>query len=252
VILGGGKPPSFAQTTWPDSKRAIERFVVERSFGRGIRGPDLRKLYRLVAEPRINPEENGFDVILTTEAGEQYLELVEVAPLHRAGGSYDNAPISYFQGGRADVIFGEFLKKSTGYGTSPRATVHLLVYSTDFRFFLEPEVLDLLAYRALRGELCFASIVYYERYSDDDERLELIYPRSASDWERFDEAGIRDRQVTLGDLSTMEALPNGGVALKLGPVQPPGPGPVTFTLDVELAGPDEVGKAIPPRRSVKP
>jgi hypothetical protein len=161
VALGGGQPSTFAPTTWPDSKREIERLVVERSFASGIRGADLRKLYRLVAEPQINPEENGFDVMLTTEAGEQYLELTEAAPLRGAGGSYDKAATSYIQGERADAVFAELLKKSTGYGGFSRSVVHLLVYSTDFRFFLDRDVLDLLAYRALGGELCFASIVYY-------------------------------------------------------------------------------------------
>jgi hypothetical protein len=252
ILVGGGQKSEFRPVTWPEGKAGIERMVVDRSFAAsGVRGPGLRELYRLVAEPRTNPEQNGFDVLLATETGEQYLDLTEVAPLRGMGGSYGKAPTYYIAGELADLIFAELLEKSKGYGPSPRHVIHLLMYSTDFRFHLGNEVLDLIACRASRGELCFASIIYYAAVSDDDDHLELVHPHPPTDFHGFDEAAVRRRQIALGDLATWTPIPNGAV-VKLGAVQRPGPGfgPVTFDFQIPIqvrtqAAPPDAGQ--PPR-----
>lgn len=247
--FGGGTPAEYKPVVWPETKPGIEALVVARSFrASGVRGPDLRELYRLVAEPTMNPKENGLDVILDTDSGRQHLELIEAAPLRSGAGSYAEAPKEYVVGKLAMRIFDTFVKKSRIYGYSTRG-VHLLVYSTDFRFELEGEVADLLSLWASRGTLCFQSIVYYGASSETVDRLTLLHPRPATELKDLDEASLGRQIIYSVDLSTALAIPN-GVAINPGLPAKIGPGPISFDIEAELLPLDEPptpGKRLPER-----
>ena len=181
VTFGGGEPPTFTPVKFPLAKREIEQLVIQAAF-RASRdtGVNLRTLYQLTAEPRFNPDENDWDILLPTARGEHHLDLMEAAPLNDLGRSYDKLPHSFVQGDRADAIFAEILPKSDEYGVSPCSVIHLMIYSTDFRLHLPSGVLDLLGFRALQRRHVFASIVYLGIYDESDHELKLVYPRPAA------------------------------------------------------------------------
>jgi hypothetical protein len=85
VTFGGGEP-TFTPVKFPLAKREIEQLVMQVAF-RASRdtGVNLRTLYQLTAEPRFNPDENDWDILLPTARGEQHLDLMEAAPLNALG-----------------------------------------------------------------------------------------------------------------------------------------------------------------------
>jgi hypothetical protein len=163
-----------------------------------------QQCYDLIAEPVQNPQ-NSFDFTLSTSSGEQYLDLMEVAPLEHIQGSYANAPHSYNHGWFADAVLEKVDAKSKKYGPSPRAVIHLLLYSTDWRFRIAEEVITLLAYWCICRTPCFKTIVYYILHNQIQEEiqgeLKLIYPRLPEEFTNFDEMQYRQRRSAWSDLT---------------------------------------------------
>lgn len=197
-----GRMPAFNAVQFPPIKEEIETFVLNAAL-RQMR-KNGQQCYDLIAEPVQNPQ-NSFDFTLLTSSGEQYLDLMEVAPLEHIQGSYDNAPHSYNHGGFADAVWGKVDAKSKKYGSSPRAVIHLLLYSTDWRFRIAEEVITLLAYWCICRTHCFKTIVYYIPHNQIQEEiqgeLKLIYPRLPEEFTNFDEMQYRQRQSAWSDLT---------------------------------------------------
>ena len=114
---------------------------------------------------------------------------MEIAPLDKVDGSYDEAPASSSQGKLADTIWAKIDKKAKKYGQNSK--VHLLLYSTDWKFRISEGVLNLLAYQSLRHNHPFKSISYY---CPDDLRsaiVHIVYPRPVHEFQKFNESSER-------------------------------------------------------------
>jgi hypothetical protein len=61
----------------------------------------------------------------------------------------------------ADAVFELVKKKSRKYGGRRRVPLHLLLYSTDWRFLLSESVITLVRLYCARRPHVFSSIVYY-------------------------------------------------------------------------------------------
>lgn len=237
LVLGGGRPAEFQAVQFPETKPPIERQIFEAARKASeSAGPNFWDFYGLTKEPSQNPDENGPDYILQTKTGRQYLDLAEVAPLDKLGGTYDALGLSYVNGERADLVYDEVIaSKDMGYGLNRRDAIHLMLYATDFRLSLSPGVLDLLGYRASREPHGFPSIVYFDLEGRMGKgELHVIYPRPPADFEGFDEASIRRTQTVFGDLANFRPMPNGmpnAVALKMGFSGTPGEGPIIIEID---------------------
>jgi hypothetical protein len=229
VVFGGGRTAEFKEVQFPENKREIESQIFNEALKASASvSPNFWEFYGLTAAPIQNRDEDGFDYILHTKTGEQYLDLAEAAPLAKLGGTYDAVGLSYRNGERADVVYDVIAGKVAKYGVKPRSPIHLLLYTTDFRLSLDSGVLDIVGYRASRQPHSFRSIVYFEPPRD----LQVVYPRLPEDFDGFEEGSSRQMQTVIGDLSTARPIPN-GVALKLPFFEPLGPGPVTFIIDAE-------------------
>lgn len=215
IRVGAAREQSrFQPIGFPTSKLEIERYVLNLLLSSK---PELRTdLYRLVGDPSQNPESH-FDFSLPTSAGEEYLDLMEVAPLQRFRGSYANAPGAYKDGDFADAVWAQIESKSKKYGTSATRRVHLLLYTTDWRFLVEDNVLDLIAFRASKGGHAFASIVYVVPMDERTGDVVVVYPRTPSSFADFDEAARRSRGTMLGDPTRIYVEPGGAVVIPLTP-----------------------------------
>jgi hypothetical protein len=213
TIHPDGRPPEFKQVGFPQGKAEIERYILKLTI------LNAKKIglnpYDLKGEPIQNPEDS-FDFTLPSTQGNQYLDLMEIASLEKVRGSHEQAPNHYNNGELADSIYSKILSKAKKYGQSPRSTIHLLLYTTDWKFKADEGVLDLLAYWSLRGQHCFKSILYFRPVSSNDGDVIVIYPRPVETFQQFDEARQR-RRCTLS------------INIREGWISPPGP--VTVSLD---------------------
>jgi hypothetical protein len=182
-----GRNVTFVPVSFPTTKPEIERFILdaalaERHWKPGMKKPtgkafELRAHYGLKGEP-IQNAESHFDFTLPTESGQTYLDLMEVALLREVGGSFAKATSRYCLGDRADALWAEVSRKSEGYGTGPSSGVHLLLYSTDYRFDLGQGVSALLIHMLHARTHCFRSVVYCVPNPDFTASVRLLHPLS--------------------------------------------------------------------------
>jgi hypothetical protein len=217
VLPVDGSRPEFVPIRFPDTKPEIERYVLEATLRSAAKkGVNL---YELTGPP-IQNAENHLDFTLLTRGGEEFLDLMEVAPLSYIGGSYEKGPGSYFQGDMADAVIEAVTRKSNKYSSRGSTAVHLLIYSTDWRFRLSGGTQQLVAFYLHRGGHCFKSIAYY--MPDDQETGEVallcpIHP-TTEEVERFDATTLRGRAILQVDLRSAHLEPGGNsVTFKIAP-----------------------------------
>ncbi|MGH9894374.1 MAG: hypothetical protein ACREA0_20795, partial [bacterium] len=151
--------------------------------------------YSLTKDPE-RLREQDFDFRLSTTAGTKYLDLMEAAPLQDAGGTYQKATVMYSIGKRVDAVYASILKKSAKYG-QPRTPMHLLLYSTDYRFDLEGSEGDLLSHRLNRREHCFATVVYTRLHLDGSAVNRVLFPLSKIELDRLESEKLLESITTL-------------------------------------------------------
>lgn len=217
VIHPGERTAEFRPLQFPADKADLERHIVTFVIN-GLRKTGLNP-YGLVADPVQNPEDD-FDFTLPTESGKEYLELMEVAALEHLPGSYETAPASYNHGELADHVYAKVMTKAKKYGPAPQPPVHLLLYTTDWRFRLSENVLALLGYWCLSGEHPFKTILYFVPDDATHGEAKRIYPLPADTFATFDERAARNRRSIIGDPSRMRVNPDGSVDIPLGPPKP--------------------------------
>lgn len=103
TLYPDGRRPKFTPIQFPTSKAEIESQILHTTL-EVARKSGLNP-YDLDRDPEQNPE-NSFDFTLPTAHGEQYLDLMEVAPLEGIGGSYKKAQDYYNHGKLSDYISG--------------------------------------------------------------------------------------------------------------------------------------------------
>lgn len=203
----------FQALKFPTDKAECERYVVK--FVVGGLAKMGTNFYALVADPVQNPEDD-FDFTFPTKAWKkEYLELMEVAALEHVGGSYDAAPASYNHGELADYVYSKLIKKAQRYGVL-QTPVHLLLYTTDWRFRLAPGVLALLGYWLGSCEHSFKTVLYFVPDDATHGEAKVVYPVGAKTWAKFDEQALRNRKTLIGDPSRLSVNPDGSVDIPLG------------------------------------
>lgn len=140
-FISGRKAPVLT-FGFPRTKEDIEQYILD-SMLYTARKAKLDP-YGLVGTPEKNAE-NDFDFTIPTTAGDEQLDLMELAPLDVYGCTHETAPASYVNGEFADIIIEKILAKSKGYGPSPKSYIHLLLYSTDWKFKLIDDMTDLFS-----------------------------------------------------------------------------------------------------------
>jgi len=170
-------------------------------FSAGMEKP----FYSLTGEP-IQNLENDLDFQLPTISGIQHLDLAEIVHSMSNGG-YEGAPNKYKVGDMVDVVWGLIQAKEKKYGARRKFAVHLLLYSTDWRFFLSESCISLLRAYCLRRKQHFVSIAYYAPITADEG---ILWPLSPFDaLPHIDETALRNNVVTNGNPTMLTATPDG-------------------------------------------
>jgi hypothetical protein len=206
-----GKVPVFLPIVHPDEKAAIERTILEGAL-KSTKAQGI-PLYDL-SHPPIQNEENHFDFTLLTGGGEEFLDLVEVV----LPGGYSGAPASYGVGDFADHMFGLVKKKSKKYGTRRRSNIHLLLYSTDWKFLPSESVITLFSLYCYRRPHGFKTVAVTAPIMAGAAVLWRAFPPfpSADAIVGADEQYLRGRVLHQMDPQAAEATPDGlGVGWKV-------------------------------------
>ena len=204
----------FQPIRFPKDKAKLEQFIVKfftQVLRRSGQYPD-----DLIGDPIQNPE-SDYDFTLKTVSGTEYLELMEVAPLEGVGGSYQNAPGSYNHGELADFIYDKLMAKSTKYHARPLPPIHLLLYTTDFRFVVTKNVRFLVGYLCQQTKHSFKTIIYFVPQDATQGDAKRLYPLSPEAFKNFDVQAARRRISMFGDLTKINKKPGGSVVIPLMP-----------------------------------
>jgi hypothetical protein len=207
----GAKTAEFVPVKLPTTKLEIERYILDRAID--VVRKKGKNLYALTAAPVQNAEAH-FDFTLPTAKGEEYLDLLEFAPL---AGAYATAPTSYYIWDLAEQLLKRLLKKVTKYGYPRRERIHLLAYTTDYRFRPDLNVLSLLALWVTRHPHPFTTIQYYSPDDQCSGEVWTLFPLPAANLKRVDEGALRDAFVLLADFSKAQVDSSGGTVVPLGP-----------------------------------
>ncbi len=195
---------TYRRQQWPSEKFAIEAVVLQKAIR-------FANLYDLTQPPRHN-EENDFDYTLTTTRGEEDLDLMEVVLRSRLDkGGYKALPPSYNIAEIVAAILEGIRHKTRRYGRAARP-LHLLIYSTDWRFSLLPRVVDTLAAAVAHEKHIFTTITYFRPDDHACGTVELVFPRQ--DAAQLATADT-DRSVVFGDIRRPEVQEDGTTSVPM-------------------------------------
>jgi hypothetical protein len=188
VQMGPGQgKQTFFRAVFPTTKREIEAAVPATALAAPANQFAIGSHYGLVGKP-VQNDENDFDFTLPTDTGQTYLDLMEIAPLEEVRGSYEHAGQMVWVGKRADWIAAKVFEKSGDYGRGPASGVHLLLYTTDFRFDAMGYVCDLLVHLLHGRAHCFGSVAYCSPLPSD-VHTRLLFPLPAEGRSRLQSEG---------------------------------------------------------------
>jgi len=155
----------FIKTNFPSKKEEIEKLIVERFVDKINSGPK-----KLIDKFEQN-QENDFDFTLYQGSTKKYLELMEIVP---SEGGYFISSKFYKDLEIAQYIVSKIKKnKSDRYD----GNVDLLIYPTDYKFYLSELSLQILGYLIKKSNLKFGGIFYFALIDDKEGNLVLLYPR---------------------------------------------------------------------------
>jgi len=212
IMRSADQKAEFQPISFPKDKAEREQFIVKfftQVLRRSGKYPD-----ELIGDP-IQNLESDYDFTLKTVSGTEYLELMEVAPLEGVGGSYQKAPGSYNHGELADFIYEKLIAKSTKYHARALPPIHLLLYTTDFRFVVTKNVLFLVGYLCQQTKHSFKTIIYFVPYDATHGEAKKLYPLPSKAFKDFDVQATRHRISMLGDPTKINVKPDGSVEIPL-------------------------------------
>jgi hypothetical protein len=154
--------------------------------------------FRFLGEPIPN-QQNDLDFRIRTANGFKYMELMEAAPLESLMGGYEIAPSSYKPYDFASYIVSKIMGKSNAYAPTISRGILLLVYTTDWKFFVSDSTITLLQYWTCKTTHRFEGIFWYSPLDQENGVVHLIYPTPPAHWKRFDPKKYRNNVVHNAD-----------------------------------------------------
>jgi hypothetical protein len=204
-----GGAPRFDRVRFPDTKGEIEAFILDLTL-KAFRREGFEPW---PAVPVRNPE-SDFDFTIPGETN-QYLELMEVAPLEGTRG-FAAAILEHHHGALADLVWTTLTQKARRYGLPQSYAVHLLIYTTDTAFQLFPEVLRIIAYHLLVSDRGFATVHYSVPADQDSAYVYCLHPRPAQEFERYNIRAARSRRSLVADPTRMTVVNRRSIQMPLG------------------------------------
>jgi hypothetical protein len=204
--ITAGSDPEFVRLKFPETKAEIEELMLSGAITAAkARNIDV---YSLTEDPRHN-DENNFDFDLPTSRGVEHLDLAEIALLKKRGG-YTSGATVFPVGDFADAVFELIKAKDRKYGLSRNLPVHLLLYSTDWRFLLSESVITLVQLFCARKQHRFRSILYYAPITEAEGIAWQLYPSPLGPVEvaAVSELVLRGKTLHQADPTAIVATPD--------------------------------------------
>lgn len=205
VKISTGLASEFQKVNFPQDKAEIESFVMTAAYN--VSKKTHPSFYGLISEPVLNVE-NDFDFSLPISSGIEYLDLAEITIGMERGG-HDKAPSSCLVGELVDAAWKIVEAKECKYGTGRISIVHLLLFTTDWKFCLSPSCIKLLSlYSKIRAHQ-FKSIAYFAPINPGDGIFIPIFP-STDDCllSPKEEMSIRNTRIYKANPQTAESVDN--------------------------------------------
>lgn len=181
VTVGTGQPPremEKVELTLPIHKAGIESVVAEK-FAIDARNYDLPA--QIISLP-IQNQENDIDFTIETNLGLMGLELVEYAPVGKAGFSGPK-PTTYSPVERGREVLHLIEKKNHKYRDYKRFPyLMLLVYVTDNAWDLDIHTLNVIQFLTHTGNHIFNFITYYKPMQQTGGIVHRLHPVSDSEY----------------------------------------------------------------------
>lgn len=209
LTFGATGKPAYTPVDFPPNKADLEAMILHGAIATA--GHEGINLYNLTCVPTQN-EESDFDFSLSTVGGNANLDLVEFAPLVGRGG-FDAAPVVCWCDERAQELINTVRAKAEHYGTQ-RTPLHLLVYITDSRFDVGPEIVDAVSLVLHRVTHPFSTIWFYAPAEANLGHLAAIYPRVAGTYD-VDVEQLKWRMMIAHDLRSFTEGPPGTVRFSM-------------------------------------
>lgn len=203
VTLAGDVIGAFEKISFPKDKDNIEEYIVSCFIYSGV-----KKFGEYF--PISNPHKNkldDFDFSITTPKGEAYLELMEVAPLELYKGGFESATNMIDRYDIAEFAHSKILSKSDKYPDKLSNDLILLLYTTDYKFFMSETSLHILSYFCHKSSLKFDVIFMYTPLDEKEGVVNWIYPSDEEDFENFDPEQYRGEVINL-DPEKFEVVSN--------------------------------------------
>lgn len=163
----------------PEHKTSIETLVATK-FAVDARDYDLPA--QILSDP-IQNEENDIDFTIETNLGQMGLELVEYAPVGKAGFS-GHKPTDFNPVDRGREVIGLIAKKNMRYQHYKKFPhLMLLVYVTDNAWALDQFTLSAIQFLARTENHVFDFITYYKPMRDTGGIVYRLYPVTDSEYE---------------------------------------------------------------------
>jgi hypothetical protein len=208
-LVSLARQPSYVELRLPDVKADIEKAILQHALATAV--AQKRDIYGLAGTPRQN-KENDFDFVLPTKRGEEYIDLMEAAPLEEFGGSYEKVPQEMRAGELATKIYALIERKSSKYPRSAKTPIHLLLYTTDWRLSLPPSVLTLLAYWLRTRQHVFETVAYYLPAGIVRPLWYPLLPADDPDLASLDEDLVAQTVAVRGDYNDVHRTEDGKTA----------------------------------------
>jgi hypothetical protein len=193
----------FLPIDFPESKDEIESFIMKAFL-------DSVPL-DLIPAPFIDVKhlpQNDFDFVDCGASKPTYIELMEIAPLETTIGGYSQAANIYNAGELVDYILGKILEKATSYRVDSNTRFVLLLYITDWKFYLSPTVISLLQYWTQKFQEIFSEIYYFKPRTNKDGEARRIFPTPLDYWSGFDPDKFIRNQITNLNPTEFEVVPD--------------------------------------------
>jgi len=183
---------SWQKIRFPTDKVEIEKVFCD-WYLKKLRDSGLRDI------SVVKNEENDFDFTMKLPFGEVYLDLAEIVLGSQKYSPYENKSKKVDNAQFASAVVKIVDVKSIKYSALSRVPIHLLLYTTHWRFMPSDVLIRLLQYDLNRTNHRFDSICLICPLGTDDSLLWTLYPAPRSNLTGIDFESIRKQSYYVLD-----------------------------------------------------
>ena len=178
TISDGNSSLEWETISYPSDKEKIEKIVLNSFIEAG-------KRYGMTIHEIRQNEENNFDFTLILPGGTVYMDLMEITMKSGSEPPFHSEQIEVSVGQLANSFLDGIKKKSKKYSSKSSIPIHLLTYSTHWRFLPSTKTINLVQYYLSNLDHVFENVFYLNQISEDYSDLNVLFPTNF-DWSHFD------------------------------------------------------------------